>query len=256
MIHPTAIIEPGAKLGANVSVGPWSYIGNDVEIGDNTVIESHVVIKGPTRIGQHNHIYQFATVGEASPDLKYKGEPTTCVIGDHNVIRECVTIHRGTVQDRGETTIGNHNLLMAYCHVAHDCVLGNHIIMANNASLAGHVKVDDWVIMAGFSGVHQFCHVGAHAFLGMYAAVGKDVPPYTMLGGTPTAPFGINSEGLRRRGFTSDAISAIKRGYKTLYRSELTVEQAKEALAEQAHAHPELALYVEFLNKITRGILR
>jgi UDP-N-acetylglucosamine acyltransferase len=171
VIHPTAIIEPGAQLGNNVKVGPYSYIGNDVEIGDDCIIESHVVIKGPSVIGNGNHIFQFASVGEACQDKKYKDEPTKLIIGDNNVIRECATIHRGTIQDEGITKIGSNNLFMAYTHVAHDCVIGNNCIFANNASAAGHVHVGDWVILAGNSGIHQFCYIGSHAFVGMYSGV-------------------------------------------------------------------------------------
>ena len=182
-IDPRAIIDPSARLAADVVVGPWSIIGPDVEIGEGSVIGPHVVLKGPTRIGRHNRIFQFSTIGEDTPDLKYKGEPTRLVIGDHNVIREGVTIHRGTVQDRSETTIGDHNLIMAYTHIGHDCVIGNHCILVNNTALAGHVIMDDWAILSGYTLVHQFCHIGAHSFSGMGTAIGKDVPAFVTVFG-------------------------------------------------------------------------
>ena len=185
MIHQQAIVEPGARLAEDVVVGPWTYIGADVEIGPGCIIEPHVVIKGPTRIGSNNHIYQFASVGEATPDLKYRNEPTRLVIGDNNVIRESATIHRGTVQDRAETTIGNANLIMSYVHVGHDCVVGNHTILVNNCALAGHVKVGDWAILSGYTLVHQFCQIGPHSFSGMGSAIGKDVPAFVTVSGAP-----------------------------------------------------------------------
>ena len=191
MIHATAIIEPGASIAEGVTIGPWSYVGDDVTIGAGSVIESHVVIKGPTVIGEGNHIYQFSTVGEATPDLKYQDEPTRLVIGDNNVIREGVTIHRGTVQDRSETTIGNNNLLMAYVHVGHDSVLGDNIILVNNTALAGHVIIGDYAILSGYTLVHQFCKLGAHSFTGMGTAVGKDVPAYVTVSGSPAVPIPV-----------------------------------------------------------------
>jgi len=256
LIHPTAVIEPGAKLGENVSVGPFSYIGNDVEIGDGTIIESHVVVKGPTTIGKDNHIFQYASMGEACQDKKYDGEPTQLIIGDNNVFRECVTIHRGTIQDLGKTIIGSDNLFMAYTHVAHDCVVGNHNIMANNASIAGHVHVGDWCILAGFSGVHQFVHVGSHSFCSISAVVVKDVPPYVMASGQSAQPRGINTEGLKRRGFSKEAITAIRRAYKTIYRSELTVDEALSQLAQASADVPEVKLMTDFIANSSRGIIR
>ena len=203
LIDSRAIIHPDAKLAANVQVGPWSIIGPDVEIGEGSVISSHVVLKGPTVIGKNNRILQFSSVGEDTPDLKYKGEATRLIIGDNNVIREGVTIHRGTVQDRGETVIGDNNLLMAYVHVGHDSVIGNNCILVNNAALAGHVYIGDWAILSGYTLVHQFCKICAHSFTGMGTAVGKDVPAYVMVNGSPAEAKSINAEGLRRRGYTT-----------------------------------------------------
>ena len=256
MIHPTAIIEPGAKLGNNVSVGPYSYIGNDVTIGDNCIIESHVVVKGPSTIGSGNHIFQFASVGEACQDKKYANEPTTLIIGDNNVIRECATIHRGTIQDQGVTKIGSNNLFMAYTHVAHDAVVGDNVIFANNASVAGHVHVGDWVILAGNSGVHQFCKIGAHAFLGAGGIILRDVPPFVMVSGQKNIPQGINSEGLKRRGFTKEEVLEIKRAYKAIYREGNTIDEAVEKLAEPADKFDGVALMVQFLKDAERGIIR
>lgn len=256
MIHPTAIIESGAKLGENVKVGPYSYIGNDVEIGDNCIIESHVVIKGPSKIGSGNHIYQFASVGEACQDKKYKDEPTQLIIGDNNIIRECATIHRGTIQDKGVTIIGSNNLFMAYTHVAHDAVIGSNVIFANNASVAGHVHVGDWVILAGNTGVHQFCKIGAHAFIGMYSGVNKDVPPFVTTTGTPAQPAAINTEGMKRRGFSPEEVMATRRAYKTLYRKGLSIEEAAKALQEEAAIYPSVKLMLDFLSTSERGIIR
>lgn len=256
MIHPQAIVEPGAKLAEDVVVGPWSYIGNDVEIGAGTIIEPHVVIKGPTKIGDNNHFYSFSTVGEDTPDLKYKGEQTWLRIGSNNVIRENVTIHRGTVQDRGETVIGNNNLLMAYVHIGHDSVLGDNIIMVNNASLAGHVYVGDWAVLSGFTLVHQFCHIGAHSFSGMGTAIGKDVPAYVTVSGAPAQAKTINVEGLRRRGFSSEAISSIRRAYKIIYRQQLTVDMALERLQQTMGNVPEIEVLVNSLEQSRRGIVR
>ncbi|MFB9887008.1 acyl-ACP--UDP-N-acetylglucosamine O-acyltransferase [Balneatrix alpica] len=256
MIHPLAIVDDRAKLAANVEVGPWSYIGPDVEIDSGTVVASHVVIKGPCRIGKHNQIFQFATVGEACQDKKYKGEPTRLEIGDYNVIREGCTLHRGTVQDQGVTRIGSHNLLMAYVHVAHDCVVGDHTIIANNAALAGHVHVGDWAILGGLTGVHQFCHIGAHAMLGAGSVVLKDVPAYIMANGNTAKPHGINVEGLKRRGFSAEAISVLRQAYKVIYRQGLTVEQALARLQPQLTDTPELGLLLDSLRLSSRGIVR
>jgi UDP-N-acetylglucosamine acyltransferase len=256
LIDPRAIIDPSARLADSVEVGPWSIIGPDVEIGEGTVIGPHVIVKGPTVIGRHNRIYQFSSVGEDTPDLKYKGEATRLVIGDHNVIREGVTIHRGTVQDRSETTIGNHNLLMAYVHVGHDSVIGDHCILVNNTALAGHVHVGDWAILSGFTLVHQFCHIGAHSFSGMGTAIGKDVPAFVTVFGSPAEARSMNFEGMRRRGFSDEAMHALRRAYKVVYRKGLTVEEAMAELAADAAQHPEVALFCDSVRSSTRGITR
>lgn len=256
MIDPNAIIHPSAKLAADVQVGPWTIIGPNVEIGEGTIVASHVVIKGPTIIGKRNHIYQFSSVGEDTPDLKYKGEPTRLVIGDHNTIREGVTIHRGTIQDRNETTIGSHNLIMAYVHVGHDSVIGNHCILVNNTALAGHVHVGDWAILSGYTLVHQFCNIGEHSFTGMGTAVGKDIPAYVMVNGSPAEAKSINAEGLRRRGFSADEIAVITKAYKLVYRRGLTID---EALAELNLLLPSCARLLPLIQSIqasTRGIVR
>ncbi len=234
IIHPSAVVEEGAKIGANVRIGAFSYIGADVEIGEGTEIMTHVVVKGPTRIGKENKIYQFASIGEACQDLKYAGEPTQLIIGDRNTIRESVTMHRGTVQDKGITKVGSDNLFMINAHVAHDCEIGDRCIFANNATLAGHVKVGDQAIVGGMSAIHQFCVVGSHCMLGGGSIVVQDVPPYVMAQGNHCQPFGINVEGLKRRGFDKAAIRAIRAVYKTIYRSGKTLEVAKQEIAEMA----------------------
>lgn len=254
MIHASAIIEPGAKLGANVRVGPWTYIGADVEIGDNCEIGPHVVIRGPTTIGEGNRIFQFSSIGEECQDKKYAGEPTRMVIGDHNVFRECTTVHRGTVQDNSLTQIGSHNLLMAYVHVAHDCMIGDRNILANATTLAGHVHVGDQVILGGFTGVHQFCKIGSHAFTAVSSVVVQDIPPYVMAQGHNAVPRTINSEGLRRRGFSAEQIQNIKRAYKLLYRQGLTLQEAVAKMT--AMDAPELAIMLDFIAKSQRGIIR
>ncbi|MBV0932507.1 acyl-ACP--UDP-N-acetylglucosamine O-acyltransferase [Marinobacterium weihaiense] len=256
MIHPQAIVDPSARLADDVEVGPWTLIGPDVEIGAGTKIASHVVIKGPTRIGEGNQIFQFATVGEDCQDKKYAGEPTRLEIGDHNVIREGCTIHRGTVQDNSLTRIGSHNLLMAYAHVAHDCMVGDHIILANNTALAGHVHVGDHAILGGFTAVHQFCRIGAHVMCGAGTVVLKDIPAYVMATGNTAKPHGINLEGLRRRGFDADALSALRRAYKVIYRQGLTVEQALQELRDMARLQPSVQLLIDSLETSTRGIIR
>lgn len=256
MIDSQAIVHPDAKLAPDVKVGPWTLIGPDVEIGPGCVIASHVVIKGPTRIGRDNQIYQFSSIGEDTPDLKYDGEPTRLVIGNNNIIREGVTIHRGTVQDRSETTIGDHNLIMAYVHIGHDSVLGDHCILVNNSALAGHVIVGDWAILSGFTLVHQFCHIGAHSFTGMGSAVGKDVPAFVMVNGNPAAAKSINAEGLRRRGYEKSAISAINRGFKIIYRRGLTTDEAVGQLRALAEQNPEVTPLIESLTESKRGIVR
>ncbi|UFH50319.1 acyl-ACP--UDP-N-acetylglucosamine O-acyltransferase [Pseudomonas sp. KNUC1026] len=256
LIDPRAIIDPSAKLAEGVEVGPWSIVGADVEIGEGTVIGPHVVLRGPTRIGRFNRIYQFSSIGEDTPDLKYKGEPTTLVIGDHNVIREGVTIHRGTVQDRGETTLGDHNLIMAYAHIGHDSVIGNHCILVNNTALAGHVHVGDCAILSGYTLVHQYVHIGAHAFSGMGTAIGKDVPAFVTVFGNPAEARSMNFEGMRRRGFSDACMQALRRAYKTVYREGLTVEQALTALEAPAQQHPEVAVFRDSVAQSNRGITR
>lgn len=256
MIDPRAIIDPTAKLAADVSVGPWSVIGPDVEIGPGTKIESHVIVKGPTVIGSNNHIYQFSSVGEDTPDMKYQGEPTRLIIGDNNIIREGVTIHRGTVQDNSLTVIGDDNLLMAYVHVGHDSVIGNHCILVNNSALAGHVHLGDWAILGGYTLVHQFCRIGAHCFTGMGSAIGKDVPAYVMVNGNPAVAKTINAEGLRRRGFSKEDISTINKAFKLVYRRGLTKEESLQELRALEENCKPLNAMIESLESSTRGIQR
>ena len=256
MIHPAAIVDSGARVGANVDIGAYSIIGPDVEIGDDTEIGPHVVIKGHTRIGRENRIFQFCSLGEMPQDKKYAGEPTRLEIGDRNTIREFCTFNLGTVQGGGVTSLGDDNWIMAYVHIAHDCHVGNKTIFANGASLAGHVTVDDLVIFGGFTGVHQFCRIGAHVITAASSLVLQDVPPYLMVAGNTAQPYGIHVEGLRRRGFTSEAITELKRAYRTLYKSGLLLEEAKGKLAEQAKTQPDVQLMVDFLETSKRGIIR
>jgi UDP-N-acetylglucosamine acyltransferase len=256
MRHATAIIHPNARLADNVEVGAYSIIGEHVEIGNNTQIGPHVVIGGHTSIGQNNRIFQFCSLGEIPQDKKYAGEPTRLEIGDNNTIREFCTFNLGTSQDVGVTRVGNQNWIMAYVHLAHDCQVGSHTVFANNVQLAGHVQIADYVILGGFTGVHQYCQIGAHVMTGVGSVLLQDVPPYITAAGNPAAPYGTNSEGLRRRGFSSEAVMAIKRAYKTLYKSELTLEQAKVAIDEQAAKYPELNALVDFLGRSQRGIIR
>lgn len=256
MIHPQAIVEPGAKLADNVEVGPWSYIGADVEIGAGTRIGPHVVIKGPTVIGEDNRIFQFASVGEECQDKKYNGEPTKLVIGDRNVIREGCTIHRGTVQDEGITRIGSDNLLMAYVHVAHDCIVGSHCILANSTALAGHVKLGDHAILGGFTAVHQFCQIGPHVMCGAGTVVLKDIPAYVMATGNTAEPHGINLEGLRRRGFSPESLRTLRQAYKTIYRKGLTTAEALEQLQQLANDEPAVQPLIDSLRSSARGIIR
>ncbi|MBL4830140.1 MAG: acyl-ACP--UDP-N-acetylglucosamine O-acyltransferase [Aliivibrio sp.] len=255
-IHPSAVVETGAILGANVVVGPFCFVDSKVEIGDGTELKSHVVVKGPTVIGKDNKIFQFASVGEECQDLKFAGEDTRLEIGDRNTIRESVTIHRGTIQDIGTTIIGSDNLFMINAHVAHDCVVGNHCIFANNATLAGHVKVADYAIIGGMSAIHQFCHIGEHSMLGGGSIVVQDVPPYVMAQGNHCAPFGINIEGLKRRGFDKPSLHAIRRAYKEIYREGKTLEEAKVVIAEMAKEHYPVQAFVDFFERSTRGIIR
>lgn len=256
MIHATAIIHPGAKLGAGVSVGPYSIIDEHVEIGDNTRIGPHVVITGNTKIGCDNRIFQFCSLGEVPQDKKYAGEPTRLEIGDRNTIREYCTFNLGTVQDGGLTSMGNDNWIMAYVHVAHDCHVGNRTTFANNSQLAGHVHVDDWAILGGYTGVHQFCRVGAHTMTAVGSVVLQDIPPYVMAAGNTATPFGINAEGLKRRGFSPEALMALKRAYRTLYKSGLMLEEAKLKLEEESSIHPEIQPILDFLAVSKRGIIR
>ncbi|MFC6670035.1 acyl-ACP--UDP-N-acetylglucosamine O-acyltransferase [Marinobacterium aestuariivivens] len=256
MIDSRALLDASARIASDVEIGPWTIIGPDVEIGAGTVIGPHVVVRGPTRIGSHNRIFQFASVGEDCQDKKYRGEPTRLEIGDHNVIREGVTIHRGTVQDQGLTKIGSHNLLMAYAHVAHDCMVGDNIILANNVALAGHVHVGDHAILGGFTAVHQFCHIGAHVMCGAGTVVLKDIPAYVMATGNSAKPHGINVEGLRRRGFSPEALRTLRQAYKVVYRQRLTLEQALEKLNEMLASCAELQPLIDSLQASTRGIIR
>ena len=255
-IHPTAIIDPRAELGPDVSVGAYTLIGPDVVVGARCIIGPHVVMKGPTRIGEDNQIFQFAAIGDAPQDKKYKGEPTRLELGDRNIVREYVTLNRGTTKDQCVTRIGDDNLFMAYAHVAHDCVVGNQCVLANHATLGGHVQLGDWVIMAGLSAVHQFCKVGAHAFIANYTAVTRDVPPYVMAVGQPAAAHSINSEGLKRRGYTAEQIRNLRNAFRTLYRSGLKLTDAAERLQALAGEQPELQPIVDFLATSTRSIVR
>ncbi|WP_461516477.1 acyl-ACP--UDP-N-acetylglucosamine O-acyltransferase [Porticoccus sp.] len=255
-IDPRAIIDPSAELGEGVVIGPWTMIGPDVKIGDGSVIHSHVVIRALTTIGKNNCIYQFSTIGEDTPDLKYRGEPTRLEIGDNNTIREGVTIHRGTIQDNSLTSIGDNNLLMAYVHVGHDCNIGNNCILVNNASLAGHVQVGDWAIISGYALIHQYVSIGAHSFIGAGAYLTQDIPAYVMAAGTPSQPKTINSEGLRRRGFDKDQIAAIKQAYKILYRQGLPLEEALEKMALLAADEPAVQLMIDTVRMSSRGLLR
>ncbi len=256
MIHSTAIVSDSATIADDVQIGPYSIIGDNVAIGRGTRIDSHVVVNGPTTIGEDNHIYQFASIGDDPQDKKYADEPTTLKIGDRNTIREFCTISRGTTQDTGETILGDDNWIMAYVHIAHDCVIGNKTIMANNATLAGHVHVGDWVIFGGFSGAHQFCKVGAHSFVGMYAGVNRDVPAYVTVSGTPGAPRGINSEGLKRRDFSAEQIRNIKDAYRLVYRKGLKLSEAIDEIAARCESQPELELFLDSLRSSDRGIVR
>ncbi len=256
MIDARALVSAEARLGADVSVGPFSIIGPQVEIGPGTVIGPHVVINGPTRIGAANRFFQFASIGDAPQDKKYQGEPTRLEIGDRNVFRESCTINRGTVHDKGVTRIGNDNLFMAYAHVAHDCIVGNSTVFANCAALGGHVEIGDWVIIGGLTAVHQFTKVGAHAFLAGGAIVTRDVPPYTMVAGNPAAPHAVNSEGLKRRGFTEEQIRNIREAYRIVYRSDLRLAEALERLAPLTAAHAEIRAFVDFIHASTRSLVR
>lgn len=259
-IHPTAIVDPHAELDSSVEVGAYSLIGPDVKIGARTKVGPHVVIEGHTTIGEDNHIFQFASLGGMPQDKKYAGELTRLEIGDRNTIREFCTFNLGTVQDEGVTRLGNDNWIMAYVHLAHDCQVGSHTIFANSAQLAGHVHIGDWVILGGFTLIHQFCRVGDHAMTGFGSKVSQDIAPFLMVSGTPTSTYGINSEGLRRRGFTPEQIADIRRAYKTVYRSGLSLEEAKSKLLEEAESSSDSAAYLQqmhsFIEKAHRGLLR
>ncbi len=256
MIDERALVSPQAELAADVSVGPFSVIGPQVRIGARTRIAAHVVINGPTTIGADNVFFQFASIGDAPQDKKYRGEPTRLEIGDRNVFRESCTVNRGTTHDEGVTRVGNDNLLMAYTHVAHDCQVGNQIVMANYAALSGHVSLGDWVIMGGYAGVHQFCKVGAHAFIANNAAVTRDVPPYLMAVGQPATPHSVNSEGLKRREFSAVQIRNIREAFRILYRRELPLETAVKELTTLSEAQPEIRPFVEFIAASNRSLIR
>lgn len=255
-IDARAVIDSTARIGENVTIGPFTIIGRDVEIGDDTWIGPHVIINGRTRIGRENKIFQFSSIGEIPQDKKYRGEESELEIGDRNTIRENVTINRGTADGGGITRIGSDNWLMAYIHIAHDCLIGNHTIFANAASLAGHVRIDDYAILGGFTLVHQFCSVGTHAFCGMGSAVSKDVLPYTMVNGSPAQPHGLNTEGLKRHEFSKQVLQALREAYKIIYRSGLTTQEAIKQLDASAKTYPEIAVMKAFLEKTMRGIVR
>jgi UDP-N-acetylglucosamine acyltransferase len=256
MIDSRAVIDPQAQIAADVHIGPFTVIGPDVIIGSGTWVGPHVVINGPTRIGAGNKIFQFASLGDAPQDKKYNGEPTQLQIGDRNVFRESVTVNRGTTHDKGVTRIGNDNLFMAYSHVAHDCQLGDQIVMANCATLGGHVEIGDWVTMGGLSAVHQHTKIGAYCFLAHNAAVTRDVPPYVLAVGRPAVPHSINSVGLQRRGFTPEQVLNIRRAYRLLYRSGLKLNEAVEELEVAAETQPEIRPFVEFIKQSSRSIVR
>lgn len=256
MIHATAIVSEKATVADDVEIGPYSIIGDDVEIGSGTRIDSHVVIKGPTTIGRDNRIYQFAALGDDPQDKAYAGELTRLMVGNRNTIREYVTFSRGTVKDRGVTTIGDDNWIMAHSHIAHDCVVGDNVVMANNTALAGHVYIGDWVICGGNSGVHQFCKIGAHAFLGMFSAVSRDIPAYSMVSGQPAVVRGINSVGLKRRGFAAEQIRNIKHAYRIVFRSGKRLADALEEIEALATDQPELDLFLDSLRSSERGLAR
>jgi UDP-N-acetylglucosamine acyltransferase len=256
VIDPHALVSPKARLASDVTVGPFSVIGPEVQIGPGTVVGPHVVINGPTRIGADNRIFQFASIGDAPQDKKYKGEPTRLEIGDRNVFRESCTINRGTTHDKGVTTIGNDNLFMAYSHVAHDCTIGNNAIFANCAALGGHVEIGDWVALGGLTAVHQHTRIGAHAFLAGGAIVTRDVPPYVMVAGNPAAPHAVNSEGLKRRGFDEEQIRHIRDAYRILYRSDLRLTEALERLRPIAEVRLEIRTFVDFIGTSSRSLVR
>jgi UDP-N-acetylglucosamine acyltransferase len=258
LIHPTAIVDLKADIDSSVQIGPYAVVGPDVRIGAGTKIGPHTTIEGKTTIGTNNHIFQFASIGAAPQDKKYNNEPTELIIGNSNTIREFVTINRGTAQDQGVTRVGDDNWIMAYVHVAHDCIVANQCIFANSTNLAGHVQIGDWAILGGYTGIHQFCKVGAHAMSGVGSVVLHDIPPFVMVSGNTAQAHGINTEGLKRRGFSADDIAQIRLAYKTLYKNGLTLVEAKIALREQAKTSgsASIALLSRFLESVTRGIVR
>jgi UDP-N-acetylglucosamine acyltransferase len=256
VIHPQAIVDPSARIGANVTIGAFSVVGPDVEIGDGTWIGPHVVINGPTRIGRDNRIYQFASLGDAPQHLGYRGEPTRLEIGDRNVVREYCTFNRGTVAGGGVTRLGHDNFIMAYCHLAHDCRVGNNTIFANCASLAGHVTVGDYAVLGGFTVAHQFCRIGAYCMTALGAVTFMDIPPYVTASGNPAEPHGLNLRGLKRRGFSDEVVDALRQAYKTLYKSRLKLTEAIERLEKAGHRFPEVQNFVEFIKASERGIIR
>lgn len=256
-IHPTALISKDVRLGNNIKIGPYSVLSGPLEIGDNCIIESHVVLKGRTRLGNNNHCYQFASIGEDPQDKKYQGEDTWLEVGHNNIIRECATIHRGTEQGGGKTIIGNNNLIMAYVHVAHDCLIGNDVILSNNAALAGHVTIHDHAILGGYTLVHQFCSIGSYCFTAMNSVISKDVPPYLMISGHMAKPHGLNTEGLKRHQFTPEDIKQIKQAYQILYRNHYTMEQAMETLSKMAEDSTVIKVFMDFLQRhVARGVIR
>ena len=257
MIHPTVIIDPDARIGENVAIGPYSVIGQGVTIGDETWIGPHVVIKGPTRVGKSNRIFQFCSIGDDPQDKKYRNESNSMLeIGDNNLIREYCTINRGTEDGGGKTILGNNNWIMAYVHIAHDCIIGSNIIFANNTTLAGHVAVDDFAIFGGFTGIHQFCQIGKHSFTAISSVVVKDVPPYLMIAGNTARPNGLNREGLKRHGFNVETINLLRKAYKIVYREGLTVKMALEKLQDLAEQSGEVRYFAEFIAQSKRGIVR
>jgi len=255
-IHPTAVVDPKAQIAPDVEIGPYAIIGGNVEIGAGCRIGPHAIITGRTRIGSNNRIYQFVSLGEVPQDKKYSGEPTRLEIGDNNSIREFCTFNCGTAQDAGVTRVGNHNWIMAYVHLAHDCQIGDHTVFANNAQLAGHVHVGDYAVLGGFTAVHQFCHVGGHSITALGTVVLQDIPPYIMASGNSAKPYGINTEGLKRRGFSADTIAGLKRAYKILYKSGMTLDEARNELSRHLKQCPEIRPLLDFLATSSRGIIR
>ncbi|MFM8454045.1 MAG: acyl-ACP--UDP-N-acetylglucosamine O-acyltransferase [Gammaproteobacteria bacterium] len=256
MIHKLALVHEKAKIAPDVEIGPWTFIDANVEIGSGSVIASHVVIKGPTKLGKNNKVYQFASLGEVPQDKKFHGENSCLEIGDNNIFRESCTVHRGTEQGGGVTRIGDDNLFMAYSHIAHDCVIGNKVVFSNNASIAGHVVVEDHASLGGLVGVHQFCIIGAHSFAAGGAIIYKDVPPFVTVSGYPAKASGLNSVGLERRGYSPETINALRQAYKIVFRKSFTVKEAISELEILAADHPQVRIMIEFLLKSTRGIIR